>query len=695
MNSRTSTFIRFLLLLLLPLHSRAGDLYHIHQLSEREILQTYTQLLREACRYAERDWKVSSFTPDAGYWGDGASSGNEGIRTIASMVLACGALVKYDISLSDTERRDLLAKATAALRFAIATHVTGTQKCPDSKSWGATENFGGGSWQSGMWTGTLAFGAWLLWDKLEPALQQGLEQVVAWEDDILVGRKPPNNLWLDTKAEENAWEVPCLVLGELMFPAHPRAAAWHETAIKYMMNTLCTAADLQSTNAADGRAVNQWVGGANLQPDFTLENHNIFHPAYVGCSCYFLTEAALYYTYGGRPVPQAARHHLLDTWAMFRTIILPWGEAAYPQGMDWELHSLPYINLFAALGTRDQDRFAARMEQCSLQYMRAWQSMDAGSLAFPGSHFGITRHAINAEQAAYGFLAHKIFGPSAGAVSARAAAAQEQGVFVYPYVEFVAHRTLKMFASFSWKNRIMGLLIPLAGHESNPDFSVPIPNGLAGSFDLAPRGDVKTAVVEHSWKQTTDGFETSGTLLLNGGRLKQKLRVASLGSQIVVYEDQVTALEDVTVQSEHGVPLGIENDEITGGTRVLCSPEGEIHFAWRKPQSPVPLPGSWADVDGRVGVVMLDGAGIAYAQAAGYSRGIDVCADILYGSSSQETRQFKSGQQVAHRLAIIALEASPKETAALAKSCRLEQGPQARFLRFKNVEGKTVTLNLF
>ena len=194
----------------------------------------------------------------------------------------------------------------------------------------------------------------------------------------------------------------------------------------------------------------------------------------------------MYYTYGGRPVPQAATHHLLDTWRMFQSIILPWGEAAYPQGMDWELHGLPFINLYASLATHWHDPFAARMEQCSLQYLRAWQMMGQGSLAIPGSRFGITRHAINAEQAAYGFLAHKIFG-RAGRLTARAAAAQEQGVRDYPYVDFIAHRTQKKFVSFSWKNRIMGMLIPIGeGHEGNPDFTVPIPNGFVGSFELDP-----------------------------------------------------------------------------------------------------------------------------------------------------------------------------------------------------------------
>ena len=686
----------FPILLLFPVCAPGKDLYQIHQLSEREVLQTYTYLLEDACHYADRDWKSSSFDPAAGYWGDGVSSGNEGIRTVVSMTLACGTLLKYDDGLNAGERRDVLAKATAALRYVVATHVTGTQKCPDGKQWGATEKFGSESWQSGMWTGTLAFGSWLMWDKLDPALQQGIQRVVASEDDILSRRQPPNGLWLDTKAEENGWEVPCLVLGELMFPSHPHAAAWHEGALKYMMNTLCTAEDLHDTNMVDGKLVSQWVGGANLQPDFTLENHNIFHPSYVACSSYFLTQAAMYYTYAGRPVPQAAAHHLTETWRMFQTIILPWGEAAYPQGMDWELHGLPYLNLFASLGTHEQDPFAARMEQCSLQYLRAWQKMmGQGNLAIPGSRFGITRHAINAEQAAYGFLAHKIFGPATRELTARAAAAQEQGVWEYPYVDFIAQRTPKNFTSFSWKNRIMGLLIPIGeGHEDNPDFTVPMANGLVGSFELTPSGNAKTTVAEHSWKRTPDGFETTGTLLLNGGRLKQTLRMISLGSQTVIYEDHVTALTNVTVQSERGLPWGIENDKITGGTRIVSYHDGKIIFDWQKPRQPVGLSGSWVNVDGRLGVIMVAGAGMAYAQASGYSPGISVCSDILYGSCSDHPKQFKMGEEVAHRIAVVFAEVTPKETETLARSCKIEVKSGRQALRFKPPGGKVAEVPL-
>lgn len=663
-----------------------GDLYQIHSLSEQAVLQTYTRLLEDACRYADRDWRISSFDAAAGYWGDGVSTGNGGIRTTVSLVLACASILKYDDALSADYRQELLDKTTAAIRYIVATHVTGTQKCTDGKQWGITGKIG--NWQSGMWTGTFAFGTWLIWDKLSPAIQQDVQRVIASENDIRSHRRPPNGLWLDTKAEENGWEVPSLVLGQLMFPSHPHAAAWREAALKYMMNTLCTEADLHDTSLVDGRPVNQWVGGANLQPDFTLENHNIFHPSYIGCSCYFLTQAAMYYTYGGQPVPEAASHHLMDTWRMFQTIILPWGETAYPQGMDWELHGLPFINLYAALGTHAKDAFAARMEQCSLQYMRAWQEMGHGDLAFPGSPFGITRHAINAEQAAYGFLAHKVFGSATAAMTAHEAVEKERGVRDYPYVGFIAHRTEKKLASFSWKNRVMGQIMPMGGHEDNPDFTVPIRNGFIGSFELAPSGDIRIEVLDHSSEKTPDGFETRGTVMLNGGRLKQTLRMISVGSQTVVYEDRVTAVTDVTVQSEYGIPIGIENDELTGGMRVISSHAGQMICDWKKPRQPIDLPGSWANVDSRLGVVALAGAGMAYAQASKYTPGISVYSDIFYGSYSDRTRQFKAGEEVARRIAIFFVEVTPGETSALAQSCRIEGERGDRVLRFKQPGGE-------
>jgi hypothetical protein len=296
----------------------------------------------------------------------------------------------------------------------------------------------------------------------------------------------------------------------------------------------------------------------------------------------------------------------------------------------------------------------------------------------------------------YGFLAHKIFGPSVKPLTARAANAQEAGVWDHPYVEFIEHRTLQKLATFSWKNRIMGLLMPIEDHEGNPEFIVPMVNEFNGSFQTAGRdNDAKPTVAEHSWKKNQDGFETSGTLLLNDGRLKQTLKMVSVGNQAVVYDDSVTALTNVTVRSEQGLPIDIENDSLNGGTRVVSDEDGKIEFNWQKPQRPVVLPGSWANVDGRLGVIMLDGSGMAYAQASRYSPGISVRTDILYGSYSKDVHRFKAGDEVAHRVGVFSVEVTPKETAALAKSCRIETTPNGRVLHFMQPDGKDARVPLF
>lgn len=675
------------------------DVYSIRELSEREMLETYEQLLTDACSNAAAEWKIAEFDARAGFWGDGASGGNGGIRTTVSMLLACATLIRYGGRIDHATRADLTAKSLATIRFTTATHQTGSASCPDGKRWGATPGFGPGSWQSGMWTGTLGWASFLIRDQLGAELQQSLQRVIEWECDILSRRPPPNGLWLDTKAEENGWEVPCLVMGTLMFPSHPHSSEWQQTACRYMMNTLCTEADTHDSSLVDGRPTNEWVKGANLQPDYTLENHNIFHPAYVACSTYFLTQAVMYYTGARRPIPEAATHHLLDTWRMFQTILLPWGEAACPQGMDWELHALPFINLYASLATHWRDSLAARLEQCSLQYLHAWQTMCGGSLATPGSPFGFVRHAINAEQASYGLLAHKIFGAAVEPISDRAAVEEEQGVRDYPYVDFIAHRTHEKFASFSWKNKIMGLLIPIgAGHEGNPDFTAPIQNGFVGSFelDVAAPGNPssKITVLDHTRLKTPEGFETTGTLLTNEGKLKQTLRMTSIGDRVVVYEDHVIALESVTITAEHGMPFGIENDEITGGSRTITNEHGQTISDWKHQKPALPIPGSWVNIDSRVGIAVIAGSGISYVQAQGYSRGISICSDILYGSTSDKPQHFAGGNEVVHRLAVFAVGVTPDETEALFRSCKLEMNATGALLRFDQLGGTRASVKL-
>ncbi|MDB6025094.1 MAG: hypothetical protein JWM68_1317 [Verrucomicrobiales bacterium] len=678
-----------LIILLLPVCVQSKELYQVRQLSERELLQTYTSVMHDGCRHAEKFW--TNWTVDArgGMWGTGRSDlMNEGVRAISEMVLTSGALLKYSEVLTEAERKEYTRKCIASLRYCVATHVSGTQKCPDGKPWG-------NSWQSAMWTGTLGFGSWLIWDKIDPALQKDIERIVGSEADRFLNVKPPAGSSSDTKAEENGWNLTCLSVAANMFPANPHAAAWNEKALEYVMNTLSAPQDEQDKTVVNGRPVSEWSTGANIHSDFTLENHGFFHPAYVGCSSYFLTEMAMHYTFAGRPVPKAATHHLMDVWGMFQTFLLPWGESAFPQGMDWELHGLPFLNLYASLASYQKDPLAARYERIFLQYMRSWQIMCDGDLAAPGSRLGFTRHAINCEQAAWGFLSHKIFGPPVKEISAPKAAALTKGIHLRDSLQTATHRTDDKFISMSWGNKVMGMIIPIGeGHEGNPNFTAPIVNGLVGSFELTPRGETKTTVTAHSWRETPNGFETSATLLLNGGRLKQTVTIHSIGEKTLVYQDRVIAVSDVTISEERGLPLGIENDEITGGTRTLSHGDGRMVFDFKKPQKPLAMAGSWANVDGRLGLVAVSGTGLTYTQATGYQPGISICQDILYGSFSNHSRTFKAGEEVARRVAIIFVEVTPGKTASLAKSFKVQETAAGKVLELKLPESGTSKIPL-
>src|SRR5205085_9149016 len=85
-----------LLLLCVPVCAQSKGLYQLHSLSERELLQTYTSLLSDACRHADQFWQDWPAVPGAGFWGSGRSDNmNEGIRAIPEMVFTSAVLMKY------------------------------------------------------------------------------------------------------------------------------------------------------------------------------------------------------------------------------------------------------------------------------------------------------------------------------------------------------------------------------------------------------------------------------------------------------------------------------------------------------------------------------------------------------------------------------------------------------------------------
>ncbi|MDH7482817.1 MAG: hypothetical protein QHH26_12705 [Armatimonadota bacterium] len=664
MNRWIRYFLAFILLLSVSGH--AGAVYTIKpSLTETELLRLYVDMLRKYVNYAEKQWHAASF-PNAGYWGNGISDGNEGIRAVANTALTYAVLAKHADKLANDERLAYISRAASGIRYAVETHLTGKQKCVDGRQWG-------NSWQSAMWAGNIGFAAWIIWDDLDDDLRTSVERVVSFEADRFLHLKPPSNRWGDTKAEEIGWNQICISLAANMFPSHPNALKWKEKSIEYMMNVLSIPQDARDERIVDGKRVRDWVCTVNVHPDFTLENHGFFHPTYTMVSPAEVGQGGLLYAYAHQPIPEAAGHHLLDNWRLLQNFMLPCGYWIYPQGMDWALNSDGHIHYLAWLATYAKDPLAAGMEKRVAQYIAGHQTIHKdGRFAGPASRLGFAREAVTAERLSYSYLYHKIVGSgpeNEGTIDQM----NLKGVRRYPLIDVITHHTSNKFASFSWKNKIMGLVMPIGfNHGANPYFCTPFINGLVGNFIIKNVESRKAQVVERTWRRLEDGFETSGTLLLGNGLLKQEIKLISIGDKTVVYMDKVTAQSPVAVLKEFGVPVGIENDEFTGNQRTLYYEGGEKTILGPKTAELIRIPGRWANVDGRLGMVVVLGSGIAYDDVAAYNRD-GAREDILYGSYSDIEREFKTGEEVARRIVIFFTEVKPDETARLAKAVKLEK----------------------
>src|SRR5262249_40576115 len=151
--------------------------------------------------------------------------------------------------------------------------------------------------------------------------------------------------------------------------------------------------------------------------------------------------------------------------------------------------------------------------------------------------------------------------------------------------------------------------------------------------------------------------------------------------KLVVYQDHIRAMADVTVTHELGVPIGIENDELSGGQRTIYHQDGKTVVDWHEKPREIKIPGTWVNVHSRLAVISIAGSGLKYKKATGYNAQA-VCTDMLYGSFSNQQRKFKAGDEIARRIILCAVDITPDETAALAKSVKINETAEGKELQF-------------
>jgi len=137
----------------------------------------YLRILERWPAYAERFWWNDPARPDLGCFGTGYNSW--GVQTNQKYLGAMAILATHpelDEAVAGCSREAILDRALRALRYSLATHVSGDHHCSDGTRWGHT-------WISALGIERMMHGVEALEEHLTDADRAGLRRVLTSEAD--------------------------------------------------------------------------------------------------------------------------------------------------------------------------------------------------------------------------------------------------------------------------------------------------------------------------------------------------------------------------------------------------------------------------------------------------------------------------------------------------------------------------------
>ena len=580
---------------------------------ENSTAANYLQALINFEPWAESVWKDYPSIPGSGYFGDGETEGNGGIRGTCGIALSYVVLIR---AFPDApERSHRLKRVEEALRYAVETHRSSnaTVFAVDGKKWGqelsnpSPEGYGD---QSSMWAGSMGFAAAFLERELDPKLVEGCKRVVGVEADWISKLQPLTGYKLDTKSEETGWQSNIVTLAAAWMPQDPRAGKWLNTAKLWSANTYTVPAD--STGP-----LKEWIKTQTMYPSFGIENHGFFHPSYEIAGAQSLGDI---YTMICMINPEVARelrpfveHNVIQVWNLVKGIILDNGDLAFPSGMDWSLHQFEHINYLAWMATHFREpeaQWAERKLSRQILYRQAingdgrfvGESCHSGGKK--GSTDGFYVEAVQALMIAAAYFHNEV----AGFPSIKGSRLSNH-VTNYPDIGLIVQRSENAMTTVSYGARTMSLVYPFKGKSARQQFiTSPNPSSLIGT-------DGKTIL--KSFKKTETGFHME--LILNGVKSKREsLIIIESEPEIVVYIEIPS--DTGTIIQRDWYLAAIENHPLTGGEREVMSEKKSQKIRERSGTTTGPMSTGWINIDNWMGYIAVPEGKFIYSAASDYNR---------------------------------------------------------------------------
>ncbi|HMD69395.1 MAG TPA: hypothetical protein VKF42_10990 [Chitinivibrionales bacterium] len=494
---------------------------------------------------------------------------------------------------------DIVRKGIA---WACDTHLTGNRDVEaflERKRWG--EN-----WRSSLWAALLGLSCRLAREALAPELVEKVKRVLAYEADRFVGVLPPSGCDVDTKLEENAFDVLCMSWAINLCDGHPSMERWKRTCAVWALNIASSQNDRADHSEYLEKSVSHFATTQTLFPDLTAENHGFFHPDILCYGMWVVLSSAAYALHG-RPAPEYFRRtNHQQAFDLLLRFCLPTGMIYAPGGQD-----LPYFmprpfSLAWGLWNNDPRAFSITGKLLSWMNEKLSPGDTAGApwvLGFTPAHEGwelLFQSQVGFELA---MLAVLPFPEEFRFYSSGQIESAVDTRHIYPFVEVCYRRNVRMTRSVAWKALSGHPVIGLNVH-SYPELVVQHRAdmlGIPATGERVRRWDV----VFHNDRVQKDGFETMGRLHYFGGGgellLSRDVRVVTWGDDGLLVFDRITAQTDVTLQEQLLSPIHIVNDvwtkesiDFSGGS------QHELFTPRRESFKEISCPSFWASVEDRL-----------------------------------------------------------------------------------------------
>ena len=608
-----------------------------YTVSEQQMQDSLLQMLARFTTYMKNDFQPCQEPNSVGeacgcFRSNNTMRSNEdGVRSNADMGMVCAFLCKYARGKAELPQGvswdDVEQMAMKSLVFAYSTHKANRLKvCSDGRHWGSVSERDH-VWESSLWAMSVAYSAFFLWDKLSDQQHQYIYQLLKAECNYELERTIPTGYLGDTKAEENGWEVDVLAATLALFPNDPLAPRWRQRMYDFAINSYSHPNDENNTTVVyDGKRICDLYRGANLYPDYTLQNHNYFHTSYQNVVIQELGEAALIegLTKNPPPTPPAREGGVYSIaaegsnqaplphgrgWGWVPSLpygvggglhncrevcdsVLWWlalsdGELAMPNGNDWSLFLYDQMTSYSTMACMLRDADALMLERRAFEMIRHRQNTTPDGSWLPRSDIGARRMGVQAHRVMMTWLMHHVWPtgdlqPTKWETFRRRYSAAR----LLPSQKVVRASTPRHFTCFSWSEglksytgyfapnqtgdfdpRKTNLIVPYKAHNTG---------NLLGWYEVEGRATNAVPAAEPQFELDGDRWTVHGHLLCNDGALDVRFTLHSTADNALVYTDTVRALADCTILCEKGGLLAISEDESTSQHRRYTFGPGRV-----------------------------------------------------------------------------------------------------------------------